>query len=707
MKTNIKTILLFCWILYLADIVNAQAWQWSNPQPQGNRLQSVYFLNENTGITIGDRGAILKTTDGGNHWDILYLPGHQKLYSIYFYSNEVGIITGENGTIFRTVDEGETWDDRSVDPGHDLSSVHLYNSDTGYITGNDDYSDRGILYKTTNGGEIWTLVNSTSHWLYTVYSTGGSTVFAAGDDGIFRSYNGGLNWLDSLLTPHPVASLCFSDDSHGIAAGGGNEENLFMITSNGGDTWNPIYQMPPFNYFSVFFSSALTGYVIGNFDGSNVMKTIDGGLTWELVSSFDFYLRDLFFINDDVGYAVGYSGKIIKTTNGGVDWESISKEVNDDYYSIYFTSPEKGFVSGKKTIAQTENAGMEWEKKIGGNNYARLYQITFENENEGYASGYVSNTYFTKDGGNSWNTMSAGTWPGFYGIDIPPQSDSGYLIGESGSIVKFNTQISGVPYWKFQLSPYIYTSYDYLAVHFPAHDTGFITGSSGIMIRTYNGGYPWETINSGTSANLRSVYFTGNRTGYVVGDGGTILKTTNNGTTWTPQISGTLKILYCVHFYDEDRGYIVGASGKILKTLNGGETWIGEESNTANDLRSVFIYDTNTVYVAGLGSTILKSTAGGFIQINEEELNQKSSMSIFPNPLNNSSLITFEIQSEGMVDINLYDLSGKMSVSLLHGVMTRGKHQFRFYKGEIPPGIYFIRIISRDKADVLKFIIAD
>jgi photosystem II stability/assembly factor-like uncharacterized protein len=706
MKAYLKAVFILCLILYLADFANAQEWQWSNPQPQGNHLQSVYFFDDNTGFAVGNMGTVLKTTDGGNHWDILYLPGHPSLYSIHFFGTEVGIITGENGTIFRTADEGETWDDRSIDPGHDLFSVYLYNSDTGYIVGCDDYSDRGILYKTTNGGETWTLVNTTSRWLYTVYPIGGSTVFAAGGDGIYRSNNGGLNWLDSLLTPHPIASLCFSDDDHGVAAGGGNEEDLFMITTNGGDSWNQIYQMPTLYYSSVFFSSALTGYAIGYSYGNIVMKTIDGGITWVMISSYDYNLNSLYFINDDTGYAVGHSGIIVKTTNGGVDWEPLSKQVLDDYYSIYFTGPDKGFVSGKKTIALTEDAGEGWEKKIGGNDYERLYQITFENENEGYASGYVYHTYYTKDGGNSWNTMSAGTWPGFYGIDIPPQSDSGYLIGESGNIVKFNTQISGF-YWRSQLSPYINTSYDYLAVHFPARDTGFITGSSGIMIRTYNGGYPWETLNTGTSANLRSVYFPDNQTGYVVGDGGTILKTTNNGTTWTAQISGTENILYCVHFYNEDRGYIAGASGTILKTLNGGETWIAEESNTAQELRSVFIYDTNTVYVAGLGGTILKSVPGGFFQISEEELNQRSSISLFPNPLNNSSLITFEIQSEGMVDINLYDLSGKMTLSLLHGVMTRGKHQFRFYKGEIPSGVYFIRIISGNKADVLKFIIAD
>jgi photosystem II stability/assembly factor-like uncharacterized protein len=703
MKTCFITMLVFFSVLCLVERTGAQEWQWSNPQPQGNMLWSVYFLNDNTGFAVGRMGTILKTTDGGTHWKVTYLQNHALLLSIHFYSNEVGIVVGNDGTILRTINEGETWEDRSIDPDLLLSSVYLVDSNTGYITAQREFPSDGMLYKTTDGGETWALTKSTNSSLSAVFSIGQDTVFVGGFYGIFRSVDGGLNWLDSVATTYRVETLYFTDSFNGIAAGGGGN-TVFMKTADGGNSWTSLYwSVPHFSYDQVFFSSDLTGYAIGTDDGTGVIKTTDGGVTWNLVSSMDEYLYDIFFLTDETGYIVGGTGAILKTTNGGINWEPISRQVNDDFYSIYFTGRNKGFVSGNKTITRTENGGLEWEKIIGGVDYERLYQITFENENEGYAAGHGYFTYYTKDGGNSWNTMSAGTWPLFNGIDIPPRADSGYLVGEDCLIVKFNTQISG-GYWKFQHSPFENTSDDYFSVYFPARDTGFITGSSGIIIRTYNGGYPWEALNSNTSASLMSVFFPSDQIGYVVGTEGTILKTTDNGTTWNPQVSGTLKTLYCVHFYNDNFGYIAGASGRILKTRNGGATWIAEETNTENDLHSVFIYDTNTIYVAGKGSTILKSTAGGFTRINETELNKKSILSVFPNPLNNSSSVTFEIQTGGMVEISLYDLSGKKVKSLLHGVMAEGKHQVRLYKENIPPGIYFLRMVSGEEAGVIKLI---
>jgi hypothetical protein len=42
-----------------------QDWQWQNPLPQGNLLNSVYFTDANKGFVVGDAGTIIKTTDGG------------------------------------------------------------------------------------------------------------------------------------------------------------------------------------------------------------------------------------------------------------------------------------------------------------------------------------------------------------------------------------------------------------------------------------------------------------------------------------------------------------------------------------------------------------------------------------------------------------------------------------------------------------------
>jgi hypothetical protein len=47
-------------------------------------LQSVYFVNANTGYAVGDGGTILKTNDGGTSWVSKFSEPYTMLWSVYF-----------------------------------------------------------------------------------------------------------------------------------------------------------------------------------------------------------------------------------------------------------------------------------------------------------------------------------------------------------------------------------------------------------------------------------------------------------------------------------------------------------------------------------------------------------------------------------------------------------------------------------------------
>ncbi len=60
------------------------AWQWQNPLPQGNALNSIKFANDKLhGWTIGSDGSILHTRNGGFTWDAQISPASTTLYSLY------------------------------------------------------------------------------------------------------------------------------------------------------------------------------------------------------------------------------------------------------------------------------------------------------------------------------------------------------------------------------------------------------------------------------------------------------------------------------------------------------------------------------------------------------------------------------------------------------------------------------------------------
>ncbi|MBK7632629.1 MAG: hypothetical protein IPJ23_18450 [Ignavibacteriales bacterium] len=51
------------------------------------------------------------------------------------------------------------------------------------------------------------------------------------------------------------------------------------------------------------------------------MHSTDGGISWnhQLFGELS-HLESIYFVNSEVGWAVGYAGTILKTTNGGINW---------------------------------------------------------------------------------------------------------------------------------------------------------------------------------------------------------------------------------------------------------------------------------------------------------------------------------------------------------------------------------------------------
>jgi photosystem II stability/assembly factor-like uncharacterized protein len=57
---------------------------------------------------VGANGTIVKTTDGGNNWNLINIGITTDLNSIYF-NQGIGYIVGSGGVIFKTTDNGNSW----------------------------------------------------------------------------------------------------------------------------------------------------------------------------------------------------------------------------------------------------------------------------------------------------------------------------------------------------------------------------------------------------------------------------------------------------------------------------------------------------------------------------------------------------------------------------------------------------------------------
>lgn len=117
------------------------------------QLNDIAFPTAQTGYACG-YGAVLKTTDGGDHWELLNVKG-DFFRSISCVDANNAWIAGYNGSIFHTSDGGQSWErqrngDNPLQKKYRLRFIVFKDLYTGYAVG-----DKGLIIKTTDAGKHW------------------------------------------------------------------------------------------------------------------------------------------------------------------------------------------------------------------------------------------------------------------------------------------------------------------------------------------------------------------------------------------------------------------------------------------------------------------------------------------------------------------------------------------------------------------------
>ncbi len=118
-----------------------------------------------------------------------------------------------------------------------------------------------------------------------------------------------------------------------------------------------VYQDSPVNTAlrSVIFLDTLHGYILG--DNGIILKTTDGGLLWELVSSPYSSLKAMKFVDTNMGWVVADNGKIFRTLDGGQQWEAQESGVQSNLTSVDFINNYSGVIVGEEGIILTTKNG--------------------------------------------------------------------------------------------------------------------------------------------------------------------------------------------------------------------------------------------------------------------------------------------------------------------------------------------------------------
>ena len=121
-----------------------------------NDLNAVCFSDSTTVHTVG-YGAVLRSLDTGKTWTKQVVPDDY-YRSVCFPTSQTGYAVGATGAIIKSVDAGENW--QVLRDGDDLlvkdipfRSVFFVDAEKGYLVG-----DKGTFWRTLDGGSSWQII---------------------------------------------------------------------------------------------------------------------------------------------------------------------------------------------------------------------------------------------------------------------------------------------------------------------------------------------------------------------------------------------------------------------------------------------------------------------------------------------------------------------------------------------------------------------
>ena len=199
-------------------------------------LKGVFFVDSLYGWAVGAFGTVVRTADGGRHWETTQLTQGYSLDGVFFLNRDLGWVVGDNEYIFRSTSGGIDWQQQRFGKEFGLTSVAFIDSLHGWAVGAFFNCECGVVLQTRDGGNSWNQQMVTSDWVWTVKFFNQHFGWITGSGGrVYRTTDGGESWtLIQANTINTITSVAFVDSLHGWATG---YLGTVLKTNDGGAHW--------------------------------------------------------------------------------------------------------------------------------------------------------------------------------------------------------------------------------------------------------------------------------------------------------------------------------------------------------------------------------------------------------------------------------------------------------------------------------------
>ena len=268
---------------------------------------------------------------------------------------------------------------------------------------------------------------------------------------------------------------------------------------------------------------------------AEVFYSPDGGETFQIqtLPANSGITSSIFMKNNQEGYVVTYSGKILKTENGGTNWTMLH-EPGGGFNSVHFPpNSDTGYACGSNgkvwmfddtSITDISPSGV----------HTNLQSICFPEDNtEGKVCGQTTIARYKN---NTWANLQFYDGTLNYNSIFFINNILGWSCGINGTILRTNDGSS----WVFQESNTTIENFN--DIFFINSLEGWAVGTE-VLSHSVDSGSTWteELANQTIGVELRAIYFTSANNGYVVGNDIVLkygeLTRTGNTIVKTPQLS--------------------------------------------------------------------------------------------------------------------------------------------------------------------------
>ena len=661
---------------------------WSYNQQRG--VNDVQFDQNDPSIAwAATTEGIFRSSDGGQTWDMVN--NTIMAFDIAIHPDSSNIIFATFGNfstpghgIYKTTDHGATWQKLtnglpSTFGGKAVLSIHLSNPQIIYASiGNGSTSGAGTwLCKSTNGGNSWTVVNTTdyatyqgwfAHWVG-VHPLNQNIVIAGGVD-VWKSNDAGTtlvkksDWAAWYFGQTPVGGPegppnYVHADQHSITFHPENPDIIYLGTDGGvfrstdcGETFqgcNGSYQSTQFyNGFSSADNNI--NLAIGGMQ-DNATAIYQGTPAWYRVIGGDGCQTAINQTNPNIMYGTSQYLNIYRSTNQGVSWSGIGPSGKDNPafvapFIVCRSNPDVIY-AGSRKLHKSTNSGSNWSAMNG--------NVTLDG-NEILSIG-----------------VSATSTDTLYVATAPISSRAKVFRSTNGGTTFTN-----------------------------------ITGN--LPDR-----YPDDIAVDPTNSKIVYIVFSGFGTSH-------LFKSTNGGDTWLDigsQLPDVPSSAIAINpdnpnqlFFGNDIGvYFSPDAGNNWFSVSNGLPYgclvIDINIPKGKDVVRVITHG-NGVYQASL-SQIISGIDGNDFTAETFYLEQN-----YPNPFNPVTNIRYTIPNlmlnssedkRKIVTLKIFDITGKEISTLVNEFQTAGTYEVKFNAENLPSGVYFYQLKAGNYSETKKMVL--